>query len=119
MTLDLNLEENDVMGYVKGRIAKLPSNASAVAKIKYKKGEVKDKKIFVDSIHKTLVSYIYHLETSKDMYENLVGMFKVNNAKKILFLKENLKHIKMDIGEFNQSYFTRITKIKNDLLSIS
>ena len=44
--------------------------------------------------------------------------FKVNNANQILFLKNKMKDIKMDRGESIQSYFMRITEIKNDLLSI-
>ena len=80
MTLDLILEENDAMDYAKGRIEEPPLNASASTQTKYKKGEVKAKKIIVDSIHKPLVAYISNLETSKEMYERLIGMFKVNNA---------------------------------------
>jgi len=106
------------MDYVKGRIVEPPSNASATTQTKYKKGEVKAKKIIVESIHKPLVSYISDLEASKEMYENLVGMFKVNNENQIFFLKNKLKDIKMDRGESIQSYFMRITKIKNDLLYI-
>ena len=65
-----------------------------------------------------MVSYISDFETSKEMYDKLVGMFKVNNANQVLFLKNKLKDIKMDEGESIQSYFMRITEIKNDLLSI-
>ena len=93
-----------------------PSNALAAAKTKYKKGEVKAKKIIIDSIQKHLVAYISDIGTSKEMYEKLVGMFKVNNANQILFLKNKLKDIKMDKGESIKSYFMRITQIKNDLL---
>ncbi|WP_227656067.1 hypothetical protein, partial [Klebsiella pneumoniae] len=39
MILDLTLEKNDAMDYVKGRIIKPPSNASVVVQTKYKKGE--------------------------------------------------------------------------------
>ena len=56
MSLDLTLEEQDVMDYVQGKITESPSNAPAAAKTKYKKGEVKSKKIIVDSIHKPLVA---------------------------------------------------------------
>eukprot|EP00253_Pinus_taeda_P004242 PITA_04242 len=118
MILDLTLEENDAMDYVKGRITKLPSSASAIVQTKYKRGEAKVKKIIVDSIHKPLVAYIFDLETYKEMYERLVGIFKVNNANQILFFKNKLKDIKMDRGKSIQSYFMRITEIKNDLLSI-
>jgi len=34
MTLDLTLEENDAMDYVKGRITESPSNVSAAAQTK-------------------------------------------------------------------------------------
>lgn len=51
------------------------------------KGEVKAKKIIIGSIQKHLVAYIYDLGTSKEMYNKLVGMFKVNNANQILFLR--------------------------------
>jgi len=118
MSLDFTLEENDAMDYVKGRIGEPLSNASATTQTKYKKGEVKAKKIIVDSIHKPLVAYISDLETSKEMYDKLVGMFKVNNANQVLFLKNKLKDIKMYRGESIRSYLMRITEINNDLLSI-
>ena len=83
---------------------------------KYKKGEVKAKKIIKDSIHKHMVTYIFKLGTSKEMYDKLVSMFRVSNSNHILFLKNMLKDIKMDKGESIQSYFMRLTKIKNGLL---
>jgi len=118
MSLDLTLEENDALDYVKGRVVEPPSSAPVAAKTKYKKGEVKAKKNIVDFIHKPLVAYISGLDTSKEMYDTLVGMFKVNNENQIVFLKNKLKDIKMDRGESIQSYFMRIIKNKNDLLSI-
>lgn len=76
------------------------------------------KKIIKDSINKHLVAYIYNLNTSKEMYDRLVGMFKVSNANQVLFLINKLKDIKKGRGEDIQSYFMKITDIKNDLLSI-
>lgn len=52
------------------------------------------------------------------MYDRLVGMFKVSNANQVLFLKNKLKDTKKGRREDNQSYFMRITKIRNDLRSI-
>lgn len=100
-TLDLTLEDHNAMDYVHGKVV-----------------EVKAKKIIIDSIEKHLVAYIFYLGTSKEMYDKLVGMFKVNNANQILYLKNKLKDIKMDKAESIQSYFMRITQIKNDLLYI-
>eukprot|EP00253_Pinus_taeda_P035358 PITA_35358 len=118
MSLDLTLEEKEVMDYVQGKIPEPPSNALVVAKTKYNKAEVKAKKIIRDSIDKHSVAYISELKTSKEIYNKLVGMFKVSNANQILFLKNKFKDIKKGKDEDIQSYFLRITEIKNDLLSI-
>ena len=61
MTLDLNLEDQDVMDYVQGKIQEPPSTATIAAKSKYKKGEIKAKLMIRDSIHKSLVAYISKL----------------------------------------------------------
>ena len=118
MSLDLTLEEKELMDYVQGKIPKPPSNASDVAKTNYNRAEVKAKKIIRDSIDKHLMAYISKLETSKEIYNRLVDMFKVSNANQILFLKNKLKDIKKGKDEDIQSYFLRITEIKNDILSI-
>ena len=47
MSLDLTLEENDAMDYVKGRVVEPPSSALVVAKTKYKKDEVKANKLLL------------------------------------------------------------------------
>eukprot|EP00253_Pinus_taeda_P032333 PITA_32333 len=117
-SLDLTLEEQEVLDYVKGKIPEPPSNAPAATKIKYTKGEVKAKKIIRDSIDKRLVAYISDLNTSKEIYDKLVSMFKVSDANQILFLKNKLNNIKKGKDEDIQSYFLKITEIKNDLLSI-
>ena len=118
MSLDLTLEEQEVLDYVRGKILEPPSNALAATKNKYTKGEVKAKKIIRDSINKHMVAYISEMKTSKEIYDKLVGMFKVSNANQILFLKNKLKDIKKGKDEDIQSYFLRITEIKNDLISI-
>lgn len=118
MSLDLTLEKHDAMYYVQGKITKPPSNALPATKKKFKKGEVKAKKIITDSIHKHLVAYISDLGTSKEMYDKLVSMFKARNANQVLFLKNKLKDIKKGRGEDIQSYFMRIIEIKIDLLLI-
>ena len=67
MILDLKLEDHDLMDHVLGKIQEPPSNATAAAKNKYKKGE---------SIHKSLVAYISELDISKEMYDKLILMFR-------------------------------------------
>eukprot|EP00253_Pinus_taeda_P002243 PITA_02243 len=118
MYLDLTLEEKELMDYMQGKIPDQPSNAPATAKTKYNKAEVKMKKIIRDSIDKHLMAYISELKTSKEIYDRLVGMFKVSNTNQTLFLKNKLKDIRKGKDKDIQSYFLRITGIKNDLLFI-
>ena len=62
-----------------------------------------------DSIHKCLVAYIFELGTYKDMYDNLVNMFKANNANQVLFFKNQLKNLKKGRDESVKSYFLKLT----------
>eukprot|EP00253_Pinus_taeda_P033040 PITA_33040 len=71
MSLDLTLEEKEMMDYVQGKIPKPPSNAPAAAKTKYNKAEVKAKMIIRDSIDNHLVAYMSKLKTSKEMYDRV------------------------------------------------
>lgn len=64
MSLDLRLEEQEVLDHVRGGIAEPPSNTSATPRNKWTKGELKAKKIIRDSIEKYLVAYISKLSTS-------------------------------------------------------
>eukprot|EP00253_Pinus_taeda_P028995 PITA_28995 len=118
MSLDLTLEAQEVLDHVRGRITEPPSNAPVARRNKYTRGEVKAKKIIRDSIDKRLVAYISDLNTSKEIYNKLVSLFKVSDATQVLFLKNKLKDIKNGKDEDIQSYFLSITGIKNDLLSI-
>ena len=92
--------------------------APAATKSKYKKGEIKAKLIFRDFFHKSLVAYIFELRTSKEMYDKLVNMFKANNTNQVLFFKNQLKNLKKGRDESVQSYFLKLTEIKNNLLAI-
>jgi len=118
MSLDLTLEEQEVLDHVRGGIVEPPSNASAIARNKWTKGEVKARKIIQGSIDKCLVAYVSELNTSKEIYNTLVSLFKVNDANQVLFLRNKLKENKKGKDESMQAYFLRITKIKNDLPSI-
>ena len=71
MTLDLTLEEHEVLDYVQGKVVEPTSNAPFSTKTKYIKCEVKENKILVDSIQNHLVSFISDLGTSKEIYDRL------------------------------------------------
>eukprot|EP00253_Pinus_taeda_P030289 PITA_30289 len=71
MSLDLTLEDQEVLDHVRGNIIESPSNASVAARNKWKSEEVKAKKIIRDSIDKRLVTYVSELNTSKEIYDRL------------------------------------------------
>ena len=100
MSLDLILEDQEVMDYVQGKIQEPPSSAPAATKMKYRKGEIKAKLIIRDSIHKSLVAYIFELGTSKEMYDKLVNMLRANNANQVIFFENQLKNLKKGRDEF-------------------
>ena len=67
MILDLKLEDHDIMDYVLGKIQEPPSTAAAAAKTKYKKGEIKAKLMIRESIHKSLVAYLWARHIQRDV----------------------------------------------------
>ncbi len=77
------------------KVAKSPKNANANVTSKYKKGEIKDKKIIIDSLRDHLITYVSKLKKSKEMYEKLIGMYEVKNLSHIISLKSQLSDIKM------------------------
>jgi len=52
------------------------------------------------------------------MYDKLVNMFRANNANQVLFLKNKMKNLKKGRDESVQSYFLKLTEIRNNLLAI-
>ena len=118
MSIDLTLDDQGVLDHVRGNIMEPPSNAPDAARNKWKTSKVKTKKIIRDTTNKCLVAYIYDLNTSKEIYDRLVSLFKVNDANQVLFLRNKLKEIKKGKDESMQAYFLRIIEIRNDLLSI-
>lgn len=74
---------------MEGKISPPLENASQDVKSKYKKGEIKAKKIIIDSLK---------LRRSKEMYDNIVNMYEVNNLSHIRELKNQLKESKFHKG---------------------
>lgn len=64
------------------------------------------------------MAYISELDTSKEIYNRLVSLFKFNDANQVLFHRNKLREIKKGKDESMQEYFLRIIEIKNDLLYI-
>jgi len=113
--LEIIVDNNDVLEYIKIKLHEPPKNASIAAKKKHKKGELKAKKIIADRLQDNLLAYVANLRKSKDMYDKIVGMYEINNLNEIISLKDKIKDMNMNKRESVQSYIMRISRLKDQL----
>jgi hypothetical protein len=111
----LILEENDLVSFVEQDIEELEED---VAKAKYKKDLIKTKRIVVDSIKNHLIPHVSTLKTPKQMMDALSRLFEDKNINRKMTLMTQLKNVKMQNLETIQSYFTRVSQIKEQLEAI-
>lgn len=111
-------DENDVLEYMEGKVHEPPENAFVYLKSKYNKGEIKSKKIIIDSLLDHLIIYISKLNNSKEIYDKLFGMYEVNNLNRILSLKNQLNDINMNERDIVKSYFMRLSQLKDQFLTV-
>ena len=81
----------------------------------HKKNLVKAKKIIVDSITNQLVLQVSSLKTPKDMFDSLTKLFEGKKINRNMTLRNQLKNVKIQNAETIQSYFTRVSQIKEQL----
>ena len=76
---------------------------------------IKVKIIIVDSIKDHLIPQVSSKNTPKEMFNTLTSLFKSENINKRMTLRNQLKGVKMKNAETMQSYFSRVSKIKEQL----
>ena len=111
----LILQENDLDKFVKEEV-KEPKEVEA--KTKHKKDMIIDKRIVSDSIKENLIPQISSMETPKEMFDALSGLFEGRNINRSMTPRNQLKSIRDHKLETMQSYFTRVTQIKDQLEAI-
>ena len=80
----------------------------------HKKNLVKAKKIIIDSIMDQLVPQVSSLKTP-NMFDYLTKLFEGKNINQNMTLRNQLKNVKILNAETIQSYFTRVSQIKEQL----
>ena len=79
---------------------------------------VKDKRIIVDSIKDHLIPHVSSFKTPKEVYDALINMFEGNNINWKMTLRNQLKNVNIQNEETIQSYFTRVSHIKEQLEAV-
>ena len=86
-------------------------------KVLHKKNLVKDKKIIADLIKDHLIPQVSSLTKPKEMF-SLTKLFEGNNINRKMTLRKQLKNVKIQNAETIQSYFTRVSQIKEQLEAV-
>ena len=79
---------------------------------------VKAKKIIAESIKDQLIPQVSSLNTSKEMFDSLTKLFKRKNINQKMTSRNQLKNVKIHNYETIMSYFTRVSKNKEQLVVV-
>ena len=113
--ISLVLKENELDSYI-GEEVPVPEGDEANAL--HKKKLIKTKRIIVDSIKYHLIPQVSSLKTRKDIFDALTKLFEEKNINRKMNLRNQLKNVKMQNKETIQSYFTRVSHIKEQLEAV-
>ena len=111
----LILEENDQEGFIEEDI---PEPEEDEAKAKHKKSLIRAKRIIADTIKDHLIPHVSSLKTPKQMFEALSRLYEGKNIDRKMTLRTQLKNVKMQDSESIQSYFTRVSQIREQIEAI-
>ena len=111
----LILQENDLDEFVKEEV-KEPKEEEA--KSKHKKDMIIAKSIIADSIKDNLIPQVSSRETPKEMFDALSSLFEGRNINIKMTLRNHLKSVRTQKSETMQSYFSRVSQIRDHLEAI-
>ena len=111
----LILQENDLDKFLKEEVKELEE---VEAKTKYKKDMIIAKRIIADSIKDNMISQVSSMETPKEMFDALLGLFEGRKINRKMTMRNQIKIVRSQNSETMQSYFTRVAQIKEQLEAI-
>ena len=109
------LEENDIDRYMTNVVEEPSSNAGRTA---FKNNQVKVRRIIYDSMKEHIMPVITPLKTTKECFDTLVKLYETKAPSQKRLLKNQLRTLKMEKDEFVNSFFTKISQIRDQLLAI-
>ncbi|XP_057863426.1 uncharacterized protein LOC131071557 [Cryptomeria japonica] len=106
---------NDLAEYV-SKDAKEPTDEKE--KEEWQKKDFQARRLIIDSVKDHIVSSISKMKSAREMFSTLEKMYEVNNTSRILALRNQLTHIRLEKGESITSYFMRMTDLKDQLSAV-
>ena len=76
------------------------------------------KRIIVDSIKDHLIPHVSFLKAPKAMFHAMTKLFEGKNINQKMTLRNQLKNVNIQNEETIQSYFTRVSQIKEQLEAV-
>ena len=113
--ISLVLEENKLDSYINEEIPVLEGEE---AKALHKNKLVMAKRIITNSIKDYLIPEVSPLKTPKATFNALTKLFEGKNINQKMTLRNQLKNVKIQNAETIQSYFTRVSQIKEKIEAV-
>ena len=108
-SISLVLEENELDSYINEEV-QVPEGDEA--KALHKNTLVMAKRIIDDSIKDHLMPQVSSLKTPKATFDALTKLFEGKNINRKMTLRNQYKNVKIQNTKIIQSYFTRVSQIK-------
>ena len=109
------LEGNDLDSYVTLVIKEPSTNAW---RVNFKKNQAKTKQIIYDSVKDNVMPVITSLKTAKECFDTLTNQYKNKAPSQNRELKNKLWSLKMEKDETVASLFTKISQVRDQIVSI-
>ena len=113
--ISLILEENDLDKYVTKEV---PEPEGEEEKTTHKNNIIKDERIVTGSIKDHLIPHVSSLKNPRNMLDALTKLYEGKNINRKMTLRNQLKNVKIQHSKTIQSYFTRVSQIKEQLEAI-
>ena len=84
----------------------------------HKNNLVKAKKIIAYSIMDHLIPQVSSIKTLKEMFDSLTKLFEGKNINRKMTLRNKFKNVKIQNVETIESYFTRVSQIKEQIVAV-
>ena len=104
------LEEHDIDHYVTTVVVEPTSN---VGQASFKRNQAKARRIIYDSVKENIMPIITPLKTAKECYDTLVKLYETKATSQKRLLKSQLCSLKMEKDESVNSFFTKISHLKD------